>query len=368
MPQSVVYVGERYLGDPPDAVDGSLWYDVLTQSIKVKQGGVVVTVGGGGGGSVNWDSVLGKPTEFPPEIHNHDAVYPTITAISSALAGKSDTGHNHDSQYYTETEVDNFLAPKAPLASPTFTGTVSGVTKAHVGLPNVDNTSDAAKPVSTAQQTALNGKAASAHKANHVSGGSDTFAATDLIEALVKRLLESGGASLLIGAIADGQYLKRSGTGIIGDTPVGGAGVWTTIKAVADESKNSSAVVADDNTLVVSLLANTQYTLRLTALFLTNTTADLKYRLVFTGTTTRVRRLIRRTATSDVIITPELKTAFDVADVVLCTTGLNPWLEETVLLQVGAAGGNLKLQWAQVVSNAGPTTRLDGSYLEYMIT
>jgi hypothetical protein len=51
------------------------------------------------------------------------------------------------------------LSAKAPLASPTFTGTVSGVTKAHVGLGNVDNTSDANKPVSTATQTALDLKA-----------------------------------------------------------------------------------------------------------------------------------------------------------------------------------------------------------------
>ena len=36
---------------------------------------------------------------------------------------------------------------------------VSATTKADVGLGNVDNTSDANKPVSTAMQTALNGKA-----------------------------------------------------------------------------------------------------------------------------------------------------------------------------------------------------------------
>lgn len=47
----------------------------------------------------------------------------------------------------------------APLANPTFTGTVSGVTKSMVGLGSVDNTADTAKPVSTAQQTALNLKA-----------------------------------------------------------------------------------------------------------------------------------------------------------------------------------------------------------------
>ena len=55
--------------------------------------------------------------------------------------------------------VQTQLNAKAPLESPTFTGTVSGVTKAHVGLGNVDNTSDANKPVSTATQTALDLKA-----------------------------------------------------------------------------------------------------------------------------------------------------------------------------------------------------------------
>lgn len=39
-----------------------------------------------------------------------------------------------------------------------FTGTVAGLTKTMVGLANVDNTSDANKPVSTATQTALNAK------------------------------------------------------------------------------------------------------------------------------------------------------------------------------------------------------------------
>mgnify|MGYP000114590955 CR=1 FL=1 len=54
--------------------------------------------------------------------------------------------------------VNTALDLKAPLASPTFTGTVSGVTKTHVGLGNVDNTTDALKPVSTATQTALDAK------------------------------------------------------------------------------------------------------------------------------------------------------------------------------------------------------------------
>ncbi len=51
------------------------------------------------------------------------------------------------------------FAAKADLESPTFTGTVAGITKSMVGLGNVDNTSDANKPVSTATQTALDAKA-----------------------------------------------------------------------------------------------------------------------------------------------------------------------------------------------------------------
>ena len=48
---------------------------------------------------------------------------------------------------------------KANIESPTFTGTVKGITKAMVGLANVDNTSDIDKPVSTATKTALDLKA-----------------------------------------------------------------------------------------------------------------------------------------------------------------------------------------------------------------
>lgn len=61
-----------------------------------------------------------------------------------------------------QSQIDNLqddVDTKAPLESPTFTGTVSGITSAMVGLANVDNTSDLDKPVSTATQSALDLKA-----------------------------------------------------------------------------------------------------------------------------------------------------------------------------------------------------------------
>ena len=76
---------------------------------------------------------------------------------------KNRANHTGTQAQSTITNLTTDLAAKAPLASPAFTGTPTGITKAHVGLGNVDNTADAEKPVSTATQTALNGKSNSSH-------------------------------------------------------------------------------------------------------------------------------------------------------------------------------------------------------------
>jgi len=54
--------------------------------------------------------------------------------------------------------IQTQINAKAPIANPTFTGTVSGITKTMVGLGYVDNTADLNKPVSTATQNALDTK------------------------------------------------------------------------------------------------------------------------------------------------------------------------------------------------------------------
>jgi hypothetical protein len=55
------------------------------------------------------------------------------------------------------------------------------------------------------------------HESRHVSGGADALLSTDIIEAIVKRLQEtSGPTTLALGAIANGEYLKRSGSSIVG--------------------------------------------------------------------------------------------------------------------------------------------------------
>lgn len=66
------------------------------------------------------------------------------------------------------------LGALAPKASPTFTGTVSGIDKSMVGLGNVDNTTDLLKPVSTATQNILDTKANSADLTNAIQNHNHT--------------------------------------------------------------------------------------------------------------------------------------------------------------------------------------------------
>ena len=93
----------------------------------------------------------------------------TVSGVTKSMVGLGSVDNTTDANKpistATQTALDLKLASAtaastyAPLASPTFTGTVAGVTATHVGLGNVNNTSDANKPISTAQQTAFDLKA-----------------------------------------------------------------------------------------------------------------------------------------------------------------------------------------------------------------
>jgi hypothetical protein len=81
-------------------------------------------------GGATWDTLQGKPATFPPSAHTHQIA--DVTGLQAELDGKEAAG--------------------------TAAAAVAGLTKASVGLGSVDNTSDAEKPISTAQQAALDGK------------------------------------------------------------------------------------------------------------------------------------------------------------------------------------------------------------------
>ncbi len=85
-----------------------------------------------------------------------DLAKPISTATQAALDTKVSTSTFSTTLVAKANTSD--LALKAPIDSPTFTGTVAGITKAMVGLGSVDNTSDLAKPISTLTKEALDTK------------------------------------------------------------------------------------------------------------------------------------------------------------------------------------------------------------------
>ncbi len=90
--------------------------------------------------------------------------------------------------------------------------TLPAATKAAVGLANVDNTSDASKPISTATQTALNGKANTAH----------THAVANVtgLQAALDGKVNTTGDQSIAGVKNFSTTLKASG-GIVIPTPGG---------------------------------------------------------------------------------------------------------------------------------------------------
>ena len=104
-----------------------------------------------------WDPEVGGYVDLRTSITgNAPAGLKTIQQLAGAINNDPVFAVSVDS---ATADLAADIATKAPIANPTFTGTVSGVSKSHVGLSNVDNTSDAQKPVSTATQTALGLKA-----------------------------------------------------------------------------------------------------------------------------------------------------------------------------------------------------------------
>ena len=133
-----------------------------------------------------WAEITGKPSSFTPSAHAHGIG--DVTGLQTALDAKSSTSHNHSldglSNVTITTAVDGQILARfgtgwvnRSLADAGIAAAAHGHTKADIGLGNVDDTSDANKPVSLAQQAALDNKSnlGHGHAWNDISGKPATF-------------------------------------------------------------------------------------------------------------------------------------------------------------------------------------------------
>jgi hypothetical protein len=150
-------------------------------------------------GTTNTQTLTNKTLTLP-KINEDVAVTATATELNildGATLSTAELNYVDGVTSAIQTQIDT----KAPTASPTFTGTVSGVTSTMVGLGNVDNTSDANKPVSTAAQAALDLKAPLASPALTGIPTAPTAAAnTDTTQVATTAFVKTAVANLVDGA------------------------------------------------------------------------------------------------------------------------------------------------------------------------
>ncbi|TFV90394.1 hypothetical protein [Blastococcus sp. CT_GayMR16] len=205
--------------------------------------------------------------QFPPGPHTHLAVDISdsgsvgraLLAATAALGARATIGldqvdNTSDAAKPVSTAQQAALNLKAPLASPAFTGTPTGITKAHVGLGSVDNTSDASKPVSTAQAVA---DTAAKARANHT--GTQAAATisdlTETVQDIVAALIVAGtNVTTTYDDVANTFTINSSGGGggttdpeivrdTIGGALVAGAGVTITVNDAGDTITIASTAV-----------------------------------------------------------------------------------------------------------------------------
>ena len=142
-------------------------------------------------------------------VNGAPASFDTLKEISDYIAADQSAGAALTTLIGTKLDSSIASSTYAPIASPTFTGTVNGITKAMVGLGNVDNTADASKPISTATQSALDAKLA-------ISTASSTYAPK--ISPVFTGTVDFSGATVTgITALPTqlnntGKYLTTNGT------------------------------------------------------------------------------------------------------------------------------------------------------------
>jgi hypothetical protein len=123
-------------------------------------------------------------TSFDPEA-TRDAIGAALIGVGNISVAINDAGDTITlSTTATQNSTDAQLRDRGTHTGTQDASTITGLTKSSVGLANVDNTSDLAKPVSTAQATAISQAGTAARdRANH-TGTQTSTTISDFTEAV----------------------------------------------------------------------------------------------------------------------------------------------------------------------------------------
>lgn len=137
----------------------------------------------------------------------------TTAADARKNLGLENLNNTSDTNKPVSIATQTALDLKAPLISPTFTGTVSGIDKAMVGLSNADNTSDASKPISSVTQAALDLKESVANKSTDIAADANSSIKYPTVKS-IKDYIDSQSST---GTVADATISNKGKIQLAGD-------------------------------------------------------------------------------------------------------------------------------------------------------
>ena len=156
--------------------------------------------GGGVSGPVSWESVTGKPAEFPPTTHTHTTAQ--VTGLDEALAGKASATHAH--AIGDVTGLQGALDGKAPTSHTHTIANVTGLQAALDGKALSSHSHTIAD--TTGLQSALDGKAPTSHTHTASQISDATTTGTNVLtassQAAARSAIGAGTSNLAIGTTA----------------------------------------------------------------------------------------------------------------------------------------------------------------------
>ncbi len=171
------------------------------------------------GGAAAWGAITGTLSS--------QSDLNTALGLKANQTSISNIDNTSDANKPVSSATQTALDLKAPLASPTFTGTVSGVTASMISLGNVDNTSDATKNAASA---VLSNKTLNAFNFGADAGANDSYVitlspapaayTTGMIVVFKANTVNTGAASINVNSLGAKTIVKRVSTALAnGDIP-----------------------------------------------------------------------------------------------------------------------------------------------------
>lgn len=221
-------VGLDKVNNTPDAEKPISTATQTALSGKVDKTTSIITGGGlTGGGALDSDKTIGLSATTLASLQRADRAIQALGGMTGQILAKNSAADNDVAWISSEAATAISYAPQ------TLTTEQQEQARENVGLDNVDNTSDAAKPISTATQTALNGKAGTAVATTTING---LMSAADKVksEALADLAFKDSVAVSDIdatGVPSDSTYLRGDGSWAPASGGGGGGGQVHTVGA-----------------------------------------------------------------------------------------------------------------------------------------